>query len=124
MRAKEIVAQCMHESGARGLHARGEEVAMVAFMVAPTGEYKMRDYKKKIKQTYLDVSPERGSIFLIFILPILISLISQWIAKWILNHTTEELAEMKAQAFDCLVESLPESKDTLTSISSPRPKQD
>jgi len=123
MRAKEVVAQCMHESGARGLHARGEEVALVAFMVAPTGEYRMRDYRKKIKQTYLDVSPERGSVFLIFILPILISLISQWIAKWILNHTTDQLAEMKAQAFDSLVASLPESKGTLTSISSPPTRQ-
>lgn len=122
MRAKEVIAQCMHESGARGLHARGEEVALVAFMVAPTGEYRMKDYRKKIKQTYLDVSPERGSVFLIFILPILISLISQWIAKWILNHTTGELMEMKSQAFDSLAASLPESMGTLTSIDSPEKK--
>lgn len=122
MRCSEVINQCMHESGARGLHARGEEVALVAFMVAPTGEYKMKDYKKKIKDTYLKVSPERGSIFLIFILPIIISLVSQWIAKWILNHTTAELGEMKSQAFDTLAASLPESMDILTSINSPGKK--
>lgn len=118
MRCAEVIGNCMYESGARGLHARGEEVALVAFMVAPTGEYRMRDYRKKIKRTYMEVSPERGSFFLIFILPILISLISQWIAKWILNHTTGELMEMKSQAFDSLAASLPGSMDTLTSISS------
>lgn len=122
MRCAEVIDQCLYESGARGLHARGEEVALVGFMVAPTGEYKMRDYKKKIKETYLKVSPERGSIFLIFVLPIIISLVSQWIAKWILNHTTSELMEMKSQAFATLAASLPESTGILTSISSQEKK--
>lgn len=107
MRCKEIVGQCLYESGARGIHGKAEEVALVGFMVAPLGEYKMRDYRRSIKETYLKVNEECGSFFLIFVLPILISLVSQWIAKWILNHTTAELKDMKGQAFDSLVASSP-----------------
>lgn len=118
MRCQEVIGQCLYESGARGIHAKAEEVALVGFMVAPTGQYKMRDFRKKIKETYLQVNQECGSVFLIFVLPILISLVSQWIAKWILNHTTAELKEMRGQAFDYLAASSPEWMARHTSTNS------
>ena len=120
MRCKEVVGQCLYESGARGIHGKAEEVALVGFMVAPTGEYKMRDYRRNIKETYLKVNQECGSFFLIFVLPVLISLVSNWIAKWILNRT--DLKRIRAQAFDAFIDSQQSMTDTRTSIPTPTKK--
>jgi hypothetical protein len=45
----------------------------------------MREYRRRIKERYCETH-ECGSVFLIFVLPLLISLVSNWIAKWILTH--------------------------------------
>jgi hypothetical protein len=119
MRIKEVAAECLYDSGARGIHGKAEEVALVGFMVAPAGEVNMREFRRDIRSTYLKLNQECGSFFLIFVLPILISLISNWIAKWILNHTTQDLKEMRSQAFDSLAASSPESMARLTSTNSP-----
>lgn len=117
MRATEVADQCLYESGARGISKHARQVALVALLVAPDGAISMREYRRRIKETYLKTSPERGSFFLIFVLPVLISLISNWIAKWLIDR--KDMKAIRSQAFDALIDSSPHLMDTLTSISSP-----
>jgi hypothetical protein len=120
MRAEEIADQCLYESGARGF-ARGREVALVGLALVPDGEIDRRAYRKRIKEAYLQTyADERGSIFLIFVLPLLISLISNWIVKWIWSRTNRQ--EIRSQATAALCESQPKWTGTLTSIDSPQAK--
>lgn len=121
MHAEEVVEQCLYESGARGLSQHAREVALVGLLVVPDGAVSMREYRRRIRETYIKAHPERGSFFILFVLPVLISLISNWIAKWILSHT--DMRTIRSQAFDALTESSPRMTDTLISISSPERKQ-
>jgi hypothetical protein len=108
-----VVDQCLRESGARGISSHSRNVALLAILLAPPD----RTYRKRIKETYKQAHPEAGSIFLVLILPILISVISAWISRWIINRT--DLKMTQAQAFDALIESSPSMRDTLLSISTP-----
>ena len=101
----EVVEQCLAETGTRKVSDRAREVALIGILVAPEGTIFMREYRTRIKETYIKANPEVGSFFLIFILPILVSLISNWIARWILNRT--DMKRMRSQAFDALTESSP-----------------
>lgn len=123
MRIEALTEQCLYESGARGIDSRADEVALVAMALAPEGAFKMKEYRKRIRETCLSTDKKYGSIFLIFILPILISIISQWVAKWIVNHTTQDLMEMKAGAIATLAESSPALTARLTSTNSPPTNQ-
>jgi hypothetical protein len=80
----------------------------------------MREFRKRMRETYLQTHPEAGSFFVIFVLPILISLISNWIAKWIINRT--DMKTIRSQAFDALSASVPGLTGTRMSISSPPKK--
>ena len=115
MLASEVADQCVRESGARGKHAKN--VALIGLLVVPNGALSMREYRARMKQTFLRTHPECGSFFLIFVLPILISLISNWIAKWIINRT--DMEDIRSQAFDELTESLPHMVVRRMSISGP-----
>lgn len=122
MRATDVADQCLYESGARGLSQHAREVALVALLVAPDGAISMREYRRRIKETYLKSHPEHGSFFLIFVLPVLISLISNWIAKWIIDR--KDMREIRSEAFDALIDSSQRWMDTLTFINSPQRKSD
>ena len=117
MSASEVADQCLRESGARGLSAHAKDVAMVALMLLPNGAISLREYRRRIKQVYLFARPEHGSLFVLFVLPVLVSLISNWIVKWILNRT--DLKAIRSQAFDAIIASSPHMTGRLTSISSP-----
>lgn len=118
MRAEEVVDQCLYESGARGISKHARNVALIGLMVVPDGAIGMREYRRRIRETYIKANPECGSFFLIFVLPVLISLVSNWISRWIINRS--DLRTIRSQAFDALSESLPRLTDTLMSTSSTR----
>jgi len=117
MLATEVADLCLVQSGARGLSKHAREVALVGLLVAPDGAISMREYRRRIKETYVKTHPEHGSFFLIFVLPVLISLVSNWIAKWIINRT--DMKRIRSQAFDALCASAPGWMDRHTSTSSP-----
>lgn len=121
MHAEEVADLCLYESGARGLSKHAREVALVGLLVVPDGAISMREYRSRMRETYIKAHPERGSFFLLFVLPVLISLVSNWIAKWILDRT--DMKTIRGQAFDALTASSPRMTDTLISISSPRKNQ-
>jgi hypothetical protein len=122
MKIDNIVEKCLYESGARGVSGHAREVALLALLLAPDGPVRMREYRTQIKETYLKNYPEMGSFFVLFILPILISLVSSWIARWIFNRN--DMRKVRAQAFDALTASSPAWTATLTSISTPPKTQD
>jgi hypothetical protein len=113
----EIVDRCLRETGADRISDRARNVALVAILVAPDGAIGTREYKRRIKETYLRYAGEYNSFFLLVILPILISVISAWITRWLLGRTT--LRGLRTQAFDRLSESLPALTGTRTSTNSP-----
>jgi hypothetical protein len=121
MLATEVADQCLYESGARGISKHAREVALVGLLVVPDGAVSMREYRRRIKETYLKANPECGSFFIIFVLPVLISLVSNWIAKWILDR--KDMKAIRSQAFDALSDSSPHWMDTRTSISFPPKNQ-
>jgi len=115
VRAEEVVDKCLYESGARGISKHARNVAMVGLLVVPDGSISMREYRRRIRETYLKANPECGSFFVIFVLPVLISLVSNWISHWIINR--KDLRTIRSEAFDALTESLPRLGERLTSIS-------
>lgn len=118
MHIEKVVDKCLWESGARGVSGHAREVALLALLLAPDGPVRMREYRWKIKETYLKAYPEMGSFFVLFILPILVSLISTWVARWIFNR--QNMKAVRTQAYDALTESSPKWTATLTSISTPQ----
>lgn len=115
VRAQEVVDQCLYESGARGISKHSRDVALVGLLVVPDGAISMRQYRRRIRETYLQANPECGSFFLIFVLPVLISLVSNWISRWIMNRT--DMREVRSQAFDELIASWPRLGERRTYIS-------
>jgi uncharacterized membrane protein (DUF106 family) len=121
MQATEVADLCLLQSGARGISQHARDVALVALMLIPNGAISQREYRKRVRETYLMAKPEHGSFFILFVLPVLISLISNWIAKWILNRT--DLKKIRAQAFDAFIDSQQSMTDTRTSIPTPKKKE-
>jgi hypothetical protein len=97
--ADEVVAACLKETGAGRYSKHAVQVANLAIMLLPDGAISLRSYRQRIRQEYLR-GREVGSFFSLLVLPILISLISQWIAAWILRHRGTPIRTIRAQAFD------------------------
>jgi hypothetical protein len=97
--ADEVVAACLKETGAERYSKHAVQVANLALVLVPDGSISLRTYRKRIRQEYLR-GKEFGSFFTLLVLPILISLISQWIAAWILRHSGTPIRTIRAQAFD------------------------
>jgi hypothetical protein len=117
MPTAEIVFDCLRDTGARGMSQHSEEIALLGLVFAPLAGRKRR---QAMRQAFIQGHPEVGSVFLVLVLPILISVISAWITKWILNR--KDLRRIQAEAFDALTELSPATTATLTSISTRPPK--
>lgn len=113
MQIDQVVAQCQRETGFRGQDSR--DVCLVALVVS--GNATGRELRARVRETYIQASPERGSFFLLFVLPVLVSIISNWVVKWISNRS--DMRSIRSQAFDELIESLPGMAAIRMSISSP-----
>lgn len=117
----DVVDRCLQETGAGKVSAQARDVALVGILVAPDGAIGTREYRRRIKETYLRYAPEYGSFFLLVILPIIVSLISHWLARWLFGQETT-IRKMRSQAFDRLSASLPGFRDTHMSTNSlPKP---
>lgn len=118
MRAEEIADLCLAETGAGKVSRHAREVAYVAMVYAPVSADKK--FRRQIKDTF-HRSGEYGSIFLIFVLPILISLISHWLARWLWSTPTTQtqIRTMRIQAYAILTDSSPAMAGTLTSTNIP-----
>lgn len=99
MTAQDVANDCLHHTQAEKLSGEAKEVTLIAIACANPN---LKKWRRQIKACYRTRHPECGSIFLIFILPLLISLISNWLAKWIFKGTTTGLDVLKAQALNAL----------------------
>lgn len=94
-----------------------EEIALLGLLYCGLAG---RPRRQAMRQAFVKGHPEVGSVFIALILPILISVISAWITRWILNRT--DLKKIQAQAYDALTELSPTTTAILTSISIPPTK--
>ena len=118
MLAQEIAARCAEESGASRRSQRAEDVALAALAAKPDGAISMTEYRRRIKKEYRKHNQNCGSFFLLFVLPVLVSLISTWISNWIMKTGDTTLRMIKMQAGSVLQGSRPRSTDTPMSTSS------
>lgn len=99
MMAEQIADLCVRETKTHKMSDHAKDVALIAIACA-TPDMKM--WRKKIKANYKQRHPECGSIFLVFILPLIISLVSNWLAKWIFKGTASSLDVLRAEALNAL----------------------
>ena len=118
MRAEEVADICLEETGAGRISKHAREVCYVSMLNASTAG--MKTHAAHVRKVFKQ-SGEYGSFFLLIVLPVLISLVSQWLARWLWSEsrTESEVRTMKSQAFDALTELRPSMTATLTSISTP-----
>lgn len=97
MRLRRVMESCMLESGAGALSDKAGELTLIAIACA---DQDMKAWRANIKRQYRERHPKCGSVFLIFVLPLLISLISTWLSRWIFKDS--ELPMLKAEALNAL----------------------
>ncbi|NBW15749.1 MAG: hypothetical protein EBR82_47955 [Caulobacteraceae bacterium] len=95
MRIKRVTEACLYESGAGTISDKAGEVTLIAIACANED---MKVWRANIKRQYRTRHPKCGSIFLIFVLPLLISLISTWLSRWIFKES--DLQTLKAEALN------------------------
>ena len=116
MYVEEIVGQCLQESGAKG-YAQSRILTLVGLANVPDGEIDKKELRARMKKSYIQAGEERGFVFMAIILPLLISLISNWIVKWIWDRKNR--SEIRTEAAARLYELSPRWMGTLTSTSTP-----
>lgn len=99
MMAEQIADLCVSETKTHKMSAHAKEVALVAIACANPD---LKAWRRQIKTNYKVRHPECGSIFLVFILPLIISLVSNWLAKWIFKESPTGFALLKAEALNAL----------------------
>lgn len=93
MLSRQIAERCAEESGAGRLSSRAPEVALIALLTADTDR---RKWKASIKSRCK--TRDYGSLLLIIFLPIIIHLISTWLARWIFKEPAGSLAFLQMDA--------------------------
>jgi len=93
LHAEDIAEQCVRKTGARRISRHAKEIALLALWLTETPP--QDNIKQRIRNAFIERHPECGSVFIMIVLPILISVISQWIVKWL---TTEQTAKIRVQA--------------------------
>lgn len=97
LHAARVAAQCADDTGSRRITEYAEEIALIALLL--TDIPPQDNIRQRIKQAFLERNPECKSIFIMIVLPIIISVISQWIVKWLTTHQDETI---KVQAKNIL----------------------
>lgn len=116
MHAQEIADLCVRESGARG-YEQSNELALLGLSLVPDGDIDKRALRREMKAKYLAAKGEYGFVITMILLPLLISIISNWIVKWIWSRRNR--SEIRAEAALRLCELSPAWTGILTSTSSP-----
>lgn len=101
--ANQVAQWCLESTGTKKYGKKAERVALIAIMLLPDWEVDLPAYKRQVRQECWRRKDQFGSVFLIFILPIIVNVIAAWIAKWLVNRTQgSPLRKIRGQAFDAL----------------------
>jgi len=101
VRAQEVADEAVRYTKTGRLSSRATDVALVALLVWDE-EATLQEYRSRIRTEYRRRNPECGSVFLLFVLPIIANLISHWILKWISRKDAGEILRLKNEAFNTL----------------------
>lgn len=101
MHAKEVADDCIRQTRTRKLSARARDVALVAICEYDPS-FSVQDFRKRIRESYEAQNPECGSVFLLFVLPIIANLVARWIWNWISHKDAGEIQRLKMEAFHTL----------------------
>lgn len=104
MRAQEVADEAVRFTRTGSLSERATDVALVAILVWDE-KASLAQYRSRIRAEYRRRNPDCGSVFLLFVLPIIANLISHWILKWISKKDAGEILTLKTEAFDTLASS-------------------
>jgi hypothetical protein len=99
MFATQVAARCITETGAVNMSIHSEEIALIAIATANPD---MRSWRKEIRSTFRARHQECGSILLMILIPIIVNLISAWLAKWIFKEPPASLEHLKLEAMSAL----------------------
>ena len=97
MRAAEVADEAVRYTKTGRLSSRAADVALVA--IATWDEKaSLAEYRHRIRTEYRRRNPECGSVFLLFVLPIIANLISHWIIQWISRKSDGEIRDLRNEA--------------------------
>jgi hypothetical protein len=99
MPARQVAARCAEETGAGRLSKYSEEVALIAIAHANPD---MKAWRQTIRSEFRARHPECGSVLLIILLPIIINLVSAWLARWIFSEHPTSLEHLRMEATSAL----------------------
>lgn len=99
MLAKQIAHRCAEETGASRMFPHSEEIALIAIATADPNR---RAWRKTIRGEFYARHPECGAIILMILIPIIVNLISAWLAKWIFKEHATGLEHMRMEARSAL----------------------
>ena len=95
--ASGIADMCVQQTRADEMSRHAKRIALAAIAVYPEGEVRLKEYKRAIAKKVKE-DKRCGFIFTMIVLPIIISVISQWLVKWFMNRRKTDWNQMKAQA--------------------------
>lgn len=99
MLAQQIAHRCADETGTARMSKHSEEIALIAIATADPDR---RTWKQRIRGEFRARHPECGSILLMILIPIIVNLISAWLARWIFNEHPTSLEHMRTEARSAL----------------------
>lgn len=116
MLAKQIAKRCADETGASRMSKYSEEVALIALVKA---DQNLPAWKKSVRQEFRARHKEYGSILLMILIPVIVNLITAWLAKWIFSEHPTSLAHIQWEAGIALG-CLPHTAGTPTCTATPK----
>jgi hypothetical protein len=99
MLAKQIAYRCAEETGAARMSQHSEEVALIAIATANPDR---RAWKKEIRSEFRARHKEYGSILLMILIPVIVNLVTAWLAKWIFSELPASMDHLKMEATTAL----------------------
>jgi hypothetical protein len=95
MLAQQIAARCAEETGTARMSKHSEEVALIAIATASPD---MRAWKKQVRSEFRSRHQEYGSILLMILIPVIVNLVTAWLAKWIFREHAISLEHLRLEA--------------------------
>jgi hypothetical protein len=78
-----------------------EEVALLA-IASVDPAVATPDWRRMVRHQFRDRHPECGSILLMILIPIIVNLVTAWLAKWIFKEHPTSLDGMRMEAITAL----------------------
>jgi len=99
--ASGIADMCVEQTRVGEMSRHAKRVALAGIAVYPEGDVRLKEYRKAIANKVKE-DKRCGFIFTMIVLPLIISIISQWLVKWFMNRKKTDWNQMKAQAQESL----------------------